>query len=385
MKRIATILFLTCISIIHLAAQNLSGIWDGPNDVQLTINHDPATGKLVVESCEIYRVTGWDVTANLKDGVLTIKEKGSANPEFVARLKVLGNRLSGDLRMGTPQDDFYFNGSTSFTRSGALDAAAQLHAMGGGTYILNDSDDGMEIWFTVGATAHVEGRAWVQDNVEFTGTYSLDDYDVTIKTDNQYLGSNGYFVGTFSPDMQTLTIHNYSDGIYTPAERILRLKSASSQAKASKPNASSNTFADTGVKPLTQYLLVKVLDDGLGVTFRDNVAAQLKNLGFKVTTYQRPPRLDEMESYLSLRATRQEMGGVTKIEMESGGEDPTCTIDFANQAEADNFVQSMLLSDYIQNGDIYSHPANNLGKIYVKVIGKRVKLISPLEMLPNDF
>lgn len=73
--------------------------------------------------------------ANLKDGVLTIKEKGITNPEFVARLKMLinSNRFTGNLKMGTPQDDFYFNESATFTRSGALDATAQLHSMGGGT------------------------------------------------------------------------------------------------------------------------------------------------------------------------------------------------------------------------------------------------------------
>lgn len=62
-----------------------------------------------------------------------------------------------------------------------------------------------------------------------------------------------------------------------------------------------------------------MLEDGIGVTFRDNFNAQLKKLSFKVTTFQRPPRLDEMESYLSLKATRQGKGGITKIEMESCG------------------------------------------------------------------
>ena len=382
MKQLTSIIFFICATILSVVAQNLSGVWDGPNGVQLTINHNPSTGKLVVESCEIYRVTAWNVATTLKDGVLTIKEKGSANPEFLARLAVnnYSDKLTGSLKMGVPGDDYYFNGTATFTKSGALDAEAQLHSMGGATYIYSGNHEGLEIWFTVGATAHVEGRVWAQDDVEFNGTYSFDGYDVTIKTENPYLGSNGYFVGTFAPDMQTLTIHNYGDGSYSSPARVLRLKTETPEPK--------NTFSDNvdlGVKPLTQYLLVKVVDDGIGVTFRDNIAAQLKSLGFKVTTYQRPPRLDEMESYLSLKATRQGKNGITKIEMESGGEDPVCTIDFANQAEADKFVESMLVSDYIRDGNLYSHPANGLAKIYVKVIGKRVKLISPVEMLPYDF
>ncbi|MDE5849796.1 MAG: hypothetical protein K2H38_06620 [Muribaculaceae bacterium] len=155
-----------------------------------------------------------------------------------------------------------------------------------------------------------------------------------------------------------------------------------SPIEASTPET---TPSDIEVKPLTQYYFVKALDRDMGVKFRDNIAVQLKNLGFEVKTFKRPSHLDEMESYLSLKATRQGTDGVTKIEMQSGGEDPVCTIDFANQAEADDFVQSMIVSNYQKDGNIYSHPANGMAKIFVKVSGKRIKMISPFEMLPSDF
>ncbi|MCM1348400.1 MAG: hypothetical protein NC338_03230 [Firmicutes bacterium] len=164
--------------------------------------------------------------------------------------------------------------------------------------------------------------------------------------------------------------------IIMPLIMLLTLTVASAQ--------SHKQAANLGVKPLTQYLLVAVCDDGIGATFRGNIEVQLKNLGFKVTTYRRPSHIDDMESYPYLKATRQGRNGTTKIEMESG-EDTLCIIDFANQAEADAFVKSMIKSGYKKDGNVYAHPANGLAKIYAKVSGKRVKLISPFEMCPDNW
>lgn len=145
-------------------------------------------------------------------------------------------------------------------------------------------------------------------------------------------------------------------------------------APAKEP-AADQTFKDAGVTPLTQFMLVEV--NGNGVTFRQDLASRLRNLGFKVTTYKQSPYSEEAS--VTLRATRQGSGGVTKIEMVTGA-DLTCTIDFANQTEVNNFVESLNLSHYTKNGNTYIHPSSDTDKIFVTVTGKRVVIESPFEL-----
>lgn len=152
-------------------------------------------------------------------------------------------------------------------------------------------------------------------------------------------------------------------------------------------SSNAKIFTETGVKPLTQYALVELSDDRrYGVGFRGNMDDVLKTLGFKVVCYSPSDSEDEMTPFLSMRATRKGKGGLTVVEF-YGGEDPLCVIDFANKEEVDNFVKSMYLSGYRLENGLFSHPANvaGAGTIYVRVTGKRVKLIYPFEMLPYSF
>lgn len=139
-------------------------------------------------------------------------------------------------------------------------------------------------------------------------------------------------------------------------------------------------------QPLTQFSLVEVLDGDIGVSLRsDNELARLlKNIGFTVSTFKRPANTDEMLAFTSLDATRRSSAGKTHLTVRRG-EDIYCFIDFATQAEATKFVESMKKSGYRQQGSLYSHPSNSMAKIYVRVNGRRVKIISPFESLPSNF
>lgn len=140
-------------------------------------------------------------------------------------------------------------------------------------------------------------------------------------------------------------------------------------------------------QPLTQFYLVEVLDNGIGVSFRDNkeMARRLRQIGFKVSTYKRPSHSDEMATYIALKASRKAKDGTTYITV-TRGEDDYCIIDFASKAEISNFVSSMRKSKYKQEGTLFSHPQNSpCNEIYVRVSNLRVKIIYPWEMIPDDF
>lgn len=139
---------------------------------------------------------------------------------------------------------------------------------------------------------------------------------------------------------------------------------------------------DSNVQPLTQYALVEVTK--YGASFRSNMETVLKNIGFNIKTYPEPD--DEMESHIFMKASRDNNGGTTTIIGEHG-EDVLLTINFAYQSEVDDFVESMVKAGYKKEGHIYANPHNQsgFGCIYVKVKGLKVTLISPFEMLPNNF
>lgn len=136
------------------------------------------------------------------------------------------------------------------------------------------------------------------------------------------------------------------------------------------------------VKPLTQYALVEVGDYGVGFRKNDKIASILKGIGFKAKSYNVVSEGEYEE--LGLEASRAGNNGTTTVRL-TYSEDILCTIHFANQEEVDAFVDSMKKSKYSQEGTLFSHPQNNMGKIYVRVNGLNVKIISPFEMLPNNF
>lgn len=167
-------------------------------------------------------------------------------------------------------------------------------------------------------------------------------------------------------------------------DRQLPIATPATEENATESEETTDeTTENITVRPLTQFSLVEI-HKGIGVSFRSNLNSVLQNLGFTTKTFNRPANMDDMTPFTTLKATRQGNGGTTKIELRDG-EDNLCTIDFANQTEVDNFVQSMLDSGYSKDGNIYSHPSNDLSQIYVKVTGLRAKIIRPFEGLPYDF
>lgn len=209
---------------------NIAGVWKGPNDLQITLEVNPRTGAVKVLDCGIYRVTGWSSTATLSGNTLTIKGESDFYPGSAYgisgkfTIEPGGWQISGTLKMGAPDNDFYFNGHTTLSKDGQFDAKAQLNAMGGAVYEYDGKEDGLELGFTVGPLAHAEVKAWAQDVVEFDCEYSLNGYNVKILTNNPYIpeDGDGFYMGTFSKDMKTLTIHNYSDGMYGPSSVTLK-------------------------------------------------------------------------------------------------------------------------------------------------------------------
>lgn len=153
-----------------------------------------------------------------------------------------------------------------------------------------------------------------------------------------------------------------------------------------QPSASADEAESAAVAPLTQYALVEVLDGNIGVGFRAKAGEVLKTLGFTVKEFKRPADVDEMEPFVFMTAHRQEPNGSTNIAFLSG-EDQLLTIDFASRDDVKKFVESMQKSGYEYYDGIYAHPKNKmgLGRIYVKVRGLKVKIISPFEMLPTEW
>ena len=115
-------------------------------------------------------------------------------------------------------------------------------------------------------------------------------------------------------------------------------------------------------EPVTQFRLVEVLDNNMGVSLRgdEDIAHRLRRIGFKVSTYKCPSHIEPWEPYTSLKASRKAKDGTTYITITSG-DDRYCIIDFASKAEDSNFVNSMRKAKYKQEGTMFSHPKNGWG------------------------
>lgn len=139
-------------------------------------------------------------------------------------------------------------------------------------------------------------------------------------------------------------------------------------------------------QPLTQFLLVEVLDNNMGASLRGNedMARRLRRIGFKVSTYKCPSHIEPWEPHISLKASRKTKDGTTYITVTSG-DDQYCIIDFASKAEVSNFVNSMRKAKYKQEDTMFSHPKNDWGKICVRVSNRRVKISCPSHTVPDDF
>ncbi len=138
------------------------------------------------------------------------------------------------------------------------------------------------------------------------------------------------------------------------------------------------------VKPVTQYALINTSDYGPGIRDVKQLKSLLTGLGFAVKTNNRPESEDEMEEYTALTASRKGVDGTTTITY-TRSEDNVIYINFANEHELNQFVESMVVSNYSKSGNHYYHPKNNMGKIGVKVSGNKVTIMDPFEMFPENF
>lgn len=120
MKRLLAILTLLTAFSLGLFAQtpNITGDWDGPNDLILHFTYNPTTKKVKVDYCGIYRVMEWHPTARIENGylVLTQSKDGDGN-SFNGRLRIESkDKMSGSLAM-ISYGETSFSGNATFTRS----------------------------------------------------------------------------------------------------------------------------------------------------------------------------------------------------------------------------------------------------------------------------
>ena len=122
-------------------------------------------------------------------------------------------------------------------------------------------------------------------------------------------------------------------------------------------------------KPLTQYAIV---DASKGMAdFRSfaNMAKILRGLGFQV-------------NYTRNRFNASRNGTTVRIDNDEDGSDLFCYINFRNQAEANEFVNSMKKSGWEKNDRFYFHPMSTGCGVLAKVSGTQVILVSYWEGAP---
>ena len=100
------------------AIPNISGDWNGPNDLILQFTYNPSSKKVSVDYCGIYRVVEWNPTARIENGYLILTQaKDEDGGAFNARLRIdSSNKMTGTVTMinGGETD---FSGATTVTRS----------------------------------------------------------------------------------------------------------------------------------------------------------------------------------------------------------------------------------------------------------------------------
>ena len=120
MKRLLAILTLLTAFSIGLFAQtpNITGDWDGPNDLILHFTYNPTTKKVKVDYCGIYRVMEWHPTATIENGYLVLTQsKDSDGNSFNGRLRIESkDKMSGSLTMSS-YGETSFSGNATFIRS----------------------------------------------------------------------------------------------------------------------------------------------------------------------------------------------------------------------------------------------------------------------------
>lgn len=126
-------------------------------------------------------------------------------------------------------------------------------------------------------------------------------------------------------------------------------------------------------KPLTQYAIVDASKGMAGFRSFANMAKILRGLGFQV-------------NYTSNRFNASRNGTTVRIDKDEMCGEIFCYINFRNQAEANEFVNSMNKSGWRKDGKFYFHPIMNNGYgVQAKVSGTQVTLVSFWEGPLLDF
>ena len=115
-KYIATLIAISGFLTAFADTDNLTGAWKGPKDLMVNICIDNDK-QLYVGYCGILRTYGWvDFSTSLTPDSLIIKSADIGSP-FEGRFKIESdNRLVGKLEMGSPGDDWYFNGNAELVK-----------------------------------------------------------------------------------------------------------------------------------------------------------------------------------------------------------------------------------------------------------------------------
>lgn len=121
MKNIFIIGLLSIMSALSVYAQaipDISGDWNGPNDLILHLTYFPSTKKVNVDYCGIYRSMEWSPSAKIENGYLILTQaKDSEGSSFSGKLRINSkDKLTGNLSM-ISYGDTDFSGNATFTRS----------------------------------------------------------------------------------------------------------------------------------------------------------------------------------------------------------------------------------------------------------------------------
>ena len=171
--------------------------------------------------------------------------------------------------------------------------------------------------------------------------------------------------------------YRYVDSLNDDSESI----SISSDTIESEPlidNTTDDTDKNSDFQPLTQYFIVKVENGRISFRNNENMATVLKSLGFKTKVY------DDINCEGRCTLLKASRNGTT-VTLTFDGEDMYCNIRFNSEEELSKFIESMEVSHWEHSGRYYSKGDYSSTSIFAKIKGNTVTMISPFEMLPDNF
>ena len=202
MKRLVSLLLsLVAVCISFAQTSNITGDWDGPNDLILHFTYNPTTKKVKVDYCGIYRVMEWNPTAKIENGYLVLTQsKDSDGNSFNGRLRIESkDKMSGSLSMSS-YGETSFSGNASFTRS-KIPYYSEMMGMPGNNPDIdtslesNDQSSDYELNYqplsneTIIPTPQVPESVWKKN---WTFGYGKDKFGDENKSDPRLVGSSKF-------------------------------------------------------------------------------------------------------------------------------------------------------------------------------------------------